>query len=273
MFNRLLFVLVTLFFVTMNVMLWRTEFRGRTEPGGLVPLEMVVQKVLMAPDNSAMEILHHGKKIGYCRWSANIGEDLATGRVMSESAAVEGMVKKLTSFSLDLDGTVSVGAPTNRFRFYVGMEFTTNQLWREFNLRVSQRPATWEIHSSSVDQTVRLSVRDDGTEWDRTFPFAELRNPEKLIAEFGGPVLAGLATGALGGPRGALGDSRSLASELTWETRNDWLEIHHARARVYRLQIRWRDDRYRVVALISRVGEILKVELPNGVTLINDEIR
>ncbi|MBI3192711.1 MAG: hypothetical protein HYZ36_08600, partial [Pedosphaera parvula] len=220
MFNRLLFVLVTLFWVTMNVMLWRTEFRGGTAPGGEVPLDMVLQKILTAPDNSAMEIHLRGRKIGYCRWSANIGEDLATGRVMSETAPVEGMVKRLSSFSLDLDGSVSVGAPTNRFRFYVGMEFSTNQAWRAFNLRVSQRPSVWELNASAAEQTLRLAIRDEGAEWERTFPFAELRNPEKLVSEFGGPMLAGMAAGVLGGPRGAGGNFQSLAGELTWEARN-----------------------------------------------------
>ncbi|MBI3192790.1 MAG: hypothetical protein HYZ36_09005, partial [Pedosphaera parvula] len=214
-----------------------------------------------------------GKKIGYCSWSANIGEDLATGRIMSETAPVEGMIKQLSSFSLDLDGSVSVGAPTNRFRFYVGMEFSTNQTWRTFHLRISQRPSSWELNASAKEQTLRVAIRDEGTEWERTFPFAELRNPEKLVSEFGGPMLAGMVAGALGGPRGVGGNFQSLAGELTWEARNGWLEIHHARARVYRLQTRWRDDHFRMVALISRVGEILKVELPNGITLINDEIR
>lgn len=267
--TRALFVLVTLFWVTMNVMLWRTEFRGRTEPGSEIPLEVVLQKILTAPDNSTMEILQRGKKIGYCRWSANIGEDLATGRVMSETLPVEGMVKKLASFSLDLDGTVSVGTPTNRFRFYIGMEFSTNQTWREFNLRISQRPAVWELRASAPDQTLRLVVHDEGAQWERTFPFAELRNPEKLAAELGGPLLGGLLAGTLGG----LDNLPALAAGLTWEARNDWLEIHQARARVYRLRARWRDERYQAGALISRVGEILKVELPNGITLINDEIR
>ena len=68
MWPRLLFWLITAFFITMNVLLWRSEFGGRSGSGSTVPLETVWHKMLIAPDNSRLEIRHHGKKIGYATW-------------------------------------------------------------------------------------------------------------------------------------------------------------------------------------------------------------
>ena len=58
---------------------------------------------------------------------------------------------------------------------------------------------------------------------------------------------------------------------LRWEARNDWLQVGHASTRVYRLQARL-FDRYEVVVLVSRVGEILHVDLPDNIILVNEAL-
>jgi len=68
MWSRLCFVLTAGFFLTMNVLLFRSEFGGGNKLGSAVPAEIVWQKVLTAPDNSTLEIRHHGVKIGLGRW-------------------------------------------------------------------------------------------------------------------------------------------------------------------------------------------------------------
>ena len=78
MFGRLVFPLIALFWVVMNFLLWRSEFGGRGEIGGAVPVEVVWNKILTAPDDSALEVSHRGTKIGYFRWRANVGEEQAT---------------------------------------------------------------------------------------------------------------------------------------------------------------------------------------------------
>ncbi len=52
MFNRLFFPLIVLFWVVMNVLLWRAEFGGGTEAASAVSTEVVWQKILPAPDCS-----------------------------------------------------------------------------------------------------------------------------------------------------------------------------------------------------------------------------
>jgi hypothetical protein len=77
--NRLCLLLAAVFWITMNVLLWRSEFRGEDELGSAVPVEIVWHKMLTAPDDSALEISHRGNKVGHCRWRVNVGEELSTG--------------------------------------------------------------------------------------------------------------------------------------------------------------------------------------------------
>ena len=58
---------------------------------------------------------------------------------------------------------------------------------------------------------------------------------------------------------------------MRWEARQDWLKIGHARLRVYRLEARLPGER-KIVVIVSRVGEILRVQLPNEIQLLNTSL-
>ena len=87
-----------------------------------------------------------------------------------------------------------------------------------------------------------------------------------MLEDFAGPVPL-----ALLGPVMGLEEEPNLSLGLQWAARNDWLKIGHAQVRVYRLQARLL-DRYQIVVVVSRVGEILRVELPNGLLLVNEAL-
>src|SRR5678815_2728618 len=77
MIYRGVLILLTGFWVTMNVLLWRAEY-GQPDPAGsAVPADLVWQKILTAPDSSSLTIYHHRKKVGFCHWITSIGEDLS----------------------------------------------------------------------------------------------------------------------------------------------------------------------------------------------------
>lgn len=266
MLNRLLFFLIALFWITMNVLLWRSEFGGRSKLGSSVPVAVVWQKMLTAPDDSSLEINRQGKRIGFCRWVANVGEELATGKMSSEDFIPEGMVKALASYSVDVEGNVAYGGPTNRVRFNWSSRFATNHAWQELTLRLALRPAVWEFRTVAAQESLRVKYEEDTvTQWERNFSFAELRDPRKLAQELGGP----LAVGLLG--QAGVSEQKNLSLGLNWQARNDWLKIGHAQVRVYRLQTRLL-DRYQAVIIVSRVGEILRVELPNDIVLVNEAL-
>ncbi|MDQ6630175.1 MAG: hypothetical protein M3Y82_00270 [Verrucomicrobiota bacterium] len=266
MLSRLTFFLIAAFWLTMTFFLWRSEFSGRQEIGAPVPLAQVWQKVLTAPDNSTLEILHHGKKIGYCRWSANVGEDLpAAGKISSDNYEPEGMVKKLSSYMLNLEGNVMLSS--NNLRFDVNLKLSTNQAWQEFSARGSIRPRSWEIRSIATNENVRLAVDDEDGRWEKNISFSELKNPQALIQELGGPLAWILAANlGLNSQTNALSH---LSLALKWEARHDWMKFGHSKVRVFRLEARLL-DRYKISVFVSRVGEILWVQLPDEIIFSND---
>jgi hypothetical protein len=61
------------------------------------------------------------------------------------------------------------------------------------------------------------------------------------------------------------------ASQLRWEARYESVKLGHASIRAYRLRLNLLDH-FAAVIFVSRVGEILRVELPGGIVLANDQL-
>lgn len=269
MVQRLTFVAIALFWVVMNVLLWRSEF-GRGESGAAIPVATVWHKMLTAPDNSSLTVFHKGKRVGFCRWSVNLGQELSTGQISTEEYAPEGRIENLTGYTIDLEGSVALGASTNRLTFDLSLKLSTNQMWRELRLRSGYQRNIWEIRSNAGDETVRLRVDNEGQKWDATITFAELKNPERVLTDLIGPAAPVIAAG-LGLPLRPSPGQTGLSINLPWEARSDWITIAHARVKAYRLTARLL-DRYKISVLVSRVGEIIRVDLPGDVILVNDDI-
>jgi len=267
MWSRLSFCLVTAFFIAMNVLLWRWEFGSRHERGSSIPLETVWQKMLIAPDNSQLEIRRHGKKIGHGTWVPSVGEEFGFGkRILEED--LEGMIPEPSSYSIDFSGNFSIDSAT-RLRFSMDLKLTTNHQWQELRVDLRVRPYVWEIQASAATETVRFSSNDEGGRSEQTFKFADLQRPEKLLQDAGLPLSPGILA-AMGLQRNpAAGGPATLG--LKWEARNDWLKIANERLRVYRVQARLL-ERFQMVLFISFEGQILRVELPDDIVLINDQL-
>ena len=266
MLNRLYFPAILIFWVTMNVLLWRSEFGSGRELGGALPVAVVWQKILTAPDDSALQITRGGKVIGYCRWLANVGESVAAGKVAQDDAEPEGMVNELTGYTVDLEGHVILGELKNRIRFILHMEFTTNRVWKQFTLRVTARPSSWEVHAVAAKESVSVKMDEGGSKWEENLAFADLRNPQRLLGDLGLALPPGLL-----GANALSGSAGPLNLGLDWQSFNDRLKVGHSEVRIYRVQARL-FDRYQAVLCISRVGEILRVELTGDLTLLNDAL-
>jgi hypothetical protein len=269
MVSRLTLIVLTLFWVIMNVLLWRSEFGGRDHTGSSVPVGVVWQKMLTAPDNSPLEISHHGLKIGDCRWATVLGQSMSSSRAMTSDMPPEAMMEAPSDYRIDFEGSVALDNTPKRVRFDISVRFNTNHLWQDFRCRLTLRPTIWEIRSRVGEQAVHFWVQDESGRSERVLNFADLQNPEKIARQFELP----LPVGVLGqlGQFGRSGSTNSLSLGLNWEARNDWMTIGHTSVRSYRLQARL-FDRYQVVILVSPVGEILRVELPDNVVLANDQL-
>lgn len=274
MLKNLGLLALTVFWITMNVLLWRSEFRGEGE-GTPVPLTSVWEKVLRAPDDSHLEVFHQKRKIGHLRWAANAGELASTN---TSANLEEGMVRRVGGYTIDiLDGRFDLGADRRRIRFTMNSSFTTNHQWQSFTVQLNQRPMSLEVSAAATNETVSVRFQQGEEAINRAFTFAQLRDPVKLLQEVAGAVPLGLLTGGLLGGTAAgsappelaaLPALQHLSLGLQWDSRLDWIKIGQAKLRCYRLQTRWL-EKYQVTIYVSRVGEILRVQLPNEIVLQN----
>lgn len=106
------FLLIALFWVTMNVLLWRAEYGARDEAGSVVPVGVVWQRILTAPDSSSLSVFQRGKKIGFCHWVTSVGEEFS----QLDEAPPEGLAGKLGGYRIQLDGNATLGDFASRAR-------------------------------------------------------------------------------------------------------------------------------------------------------------
>lgn len=263
---RLYLALVAAFWLWMNFLLWRAEF-GRPDDGAdEIPVALVWKRILMASDASGLTIWQKDRRLGFGRWITGIGEEMAE----LEDAPPEGAVEKIRSYRLRLDGNLTLPEEGLRLRFDSSVKLATNQAWQEFTLRISSRPAVWELRALAAEETVRFHFEDGNATLDRAFAFSQLRNPQAVVAEFAGPAALGWF-GVFGTPLAAQGNEL-LAGGPKWEAHSLMLTIGREPVRVFRLQTRVL-DRYWIRIYVSRAGEILLVQLPNDITLIHDQVQ
>jgi hypothetical protein len=263
--SRVVIILVTGFWLTMNVLLWQTEF-GSRKNGGTVPVETVWEKILTAADDSSLTIFHQGKLVGACHLRTAVGEEWS--RISDENMPAA-PPDKARGYHLRVDGSAVVPQLTNRVRFEGELKLGKGREWQELNARVTMRPVTWEIHSIATQQTVHLKAQGPEEGFNVVLQFSDLKNPAILTYKLLGPTAAELAAEA--GLHTGPNDATVPALGLKWEAQEDLIRIGRTAVQVYRLHTRVL-DRYEVTAIVSRAGEILRVELPDEVTLVNDRM-
>ena len=267
MLNRLILPLLLVFWGAMTWLLVRSEFGDRAREGAPVPVERVWMRLLKAPDESPLEIRHRGRRIGNCRWNATVGQALMDESIQRpEDLAVEGRVREITSYSIDLEGMVSPDPLERTYRYQVHFEIGTNHQWRVFAVQVVQRPFTWLVEADALAKTVRVLIKDDAGEWERKFNFDDFKRPEKLLAEFGVPWAGAFLSGITG--VNAL-NAGALAPGLKWDARQEWFPIGKSQVRAYRIAARL-FDRHEAALYVGRSGEILRIELPEGIVAVNE---
>jgi hypothetical protein len=267
MLTRIAFLTSAVFWVTMSYLLWRSEYSGPNHQGGRVPAAVVWRKIITSPDNSSLDILHHGKKAGYARWAVNERRDPADG-----SSLVGGLPVAWSDlpkgYRLDLEGNVAPEGDFGRIYFDLSVELTTNRVWERMAVRISIGKSSLAVHMRAAEQSVHLITDDDGDKQDRVLTFDQLKNPQSIAEAFAVPLPEGFA--AISNMSTNALEDVLPAGGLVLEARSDWVNIGHTAARAYRLQTRLL-DRWQVAIMVSPVGEILRVELPDGWVLASDQ--
>lgn len=247
----------------MNVLLWRVEY-GVHGSGVAVPVDLVWRKILTAPDASSMNIYENGERSGFCEFSTSVEMEMA--KLDEDKPPPEGIVAR-AGYSIHLNGNTSLGDFTNRVRFDARLQFSAKRQWRELNLKISAHAATVEIHSLATNQMIHLKITGDGGTLERDLAFDDLRNPTTLLRTFAAGFGGGLF-GAFELPALPLAPA-DATQNLHWEAHRARLKIGREPVSAYRLETRVLDRP--IVIYASTLGEILRVELPNGITATLDE--
>ena len=265
MLKNITFALIAVFWVVMTALLVHSQFGSGSELVSSVPVRTVFEKILTAPDDSTLGIMADGVKIGYVRWRPLVQDAAATDQVASESEP-EGMVERISQYTLDLDGSFLLKQFERTIKIGANVSFNRQLQWQNFTIEGVVRPVILEIKGSSESRDLWLKTTADEQEWIRRVTFDELKDPGPLLQELNLPILQALLNPQLPGQA-----PPPLELNIQWQAHYDWLQIGSSRLRIYRLEGQLSDG-LKMVVLVSRVGELLRVELPGRLKLFNDAL-
>jgi len=266
MASRLTVAVLGVFWAVMTVLLWWAEYGPMRFKGTPVAPEMVWQKVLTSPDSSSLAIIHRGERIGFCHVVATVAGVAGTGKV---SPPPEGMVRHVGGYQLDATGSLHPPDSDLRLRFSIRLLLTPEHEWSALQVELVSRPTTIEASVEFEQGLLNLSVNNPELRFQRSLRLAEVGSAEALIQEILGPVatfipdLSPFSLEAVSLP--------GLGLDLEWVAATDQFKFRQASVPAYRLSARLFEDSS-VVLIISRAGEILRVELPDDMVWINDAL-
>jgi hypothetical protein len=266
--SRLLLLLLTAFWVVMNVLLWQVEYGARRMAGAPVPPQLIWRRMLTAPDASALTVFHHGQKIGFCQWSTSIGEELSRLHGEGEPPP-EGMVRRIIGYHAHLEGNIALQAVGHRIRFDGNLDLEPDLRWNKSDLRLIFRPTLVSFKGSAREKAFDVRVESGDQVFNRKFRLEDLQNPAVLLQALNVAEVTDLARNLDPGKGGA--PDTLFFGNLKWEGYEDAIRIGRSPVRAFRLQTAWL-EKYKAVMFVSRVGELLRIELPDEIALVNDQL-
>jgi hypothetical protein len=262
--SRLFFLGVTVFWLSMNYLLWRSQTGAHGIFASALPAEAVWDKILNAPDDSPLDIYDHGVRTGVGRWAAGMADSpLISSKILADEYQPGSPEQKLTGYTLSFEGAFLYNG-SNDVRFQIAFALDTNKVWQDFRIRAAMRPRAWEVHAFAKSETITFKVTEGKTVWDKTWTFAELRDPKDLFGELGG-AFALVVPGMDQSLPGVAGQG------IEWEAHEDHIKLGGISARAYRLDAFILGQRVEI--FVSRAGEILRVDLPRDISLRNQALR
>ena len=261
MASRITLIASALFWVVMNGLLWQAEWGEPFTSGSELSPDLIWRKILDSPDSSVLSIRHQGRTIGSLEWHPSILE-----APRSTVTAIEGMVSAPAGHSIRVSTRFhGSNSSLDRLMILGNVELSPTNTWEKLQVRVDQRPKSWEIQAEAGSDQIRMIYEEGRQRFEQTF---ETRNRAALQLMLA-PYLTALPSGLI--PDIALNHPESLARNSSIDARSDWIQIGRSRVRVYRLSARL-PGQLEVTAFISRAGELLRIQLPDRIQLVNDAI-
>ncbi len=282
------FILFGIFWLGMNVLLWRSEYGGGSQ-GNPLPVKTVVSKILDTPDPSELDIFYQDKPVGHCRWVVTqVGRGEFAEEPDSESdpeegvdleaAEMAGLIGNVQAYIVNVDGFVQGEDSPQRVRFMFNIRLNRRWEWTKFDGKVGVRNQWLQVHTNKEDELLQLQIEQDETKWETQFSFEQLKNPQVLMAQWtqGNPLLAAALAPMMG-----MVNSMTQSSQVTslqeagfdqdWSAFSDWMTISHSRMRIYRLESgEGRKNTFSIT--VNRAGEIISVTAPQRISLKNENV-
>jgi len=262
MASRIALALSALFWVVMNGLLWQSEWGDRFAADSVIAPESVWKRLLDSPDSSVLSIRHQGRTLGTFEWHPSI---LEAPRA-DATHAIEGMVSAPAGHHLRVSARFfGTDSPLDRLMVQGEIDLSPSNSIDRLHLRIEQRPRSWELQTETGSDSVRLVFQEGRRRFEQSFETRD-RTALRMMAA---PYLTALPAGLI--PEDAWTHPQSLSRAVTLEACSDWMQIGRSRLRVHRLTARLPGPLEATVH-ISRAGELLKVQLPDRLQLINETI-
>ena len=262
MASRIALALSALFWVVMNGLLWQAEWGDRFAADSAIAPESVWRKLLDSPDSSILSIQHQGRPLGTFEWHPSV---LEAPRADSTNT-IEGMVSAPAGHHLRVSARFLGGdSPIGRLMVLGDLDLSPSNSFERLHLRVDQRPRSWEVQTEAGSDRVKMVYEEGRRRFEQSFE-ARNRAALRLMAA---PYLAALPAGLI--PEEFWTNPGTLSRSLALEARSDWMQVGRSRLRVHRLTVRL-PGQLEATAFISRAGELLKIQLPDRLQLVNEAI-
>jgi len=266
MWTRLMLMGLGAFWLAMTALLWRSEYSGASRSGNPVDPHIVWKRVLTSPDSSSLAIVYRGERIGFCHLISSVGN--SPGK-RTQTDAPEGMIRDIGRYNLDLSGSMTELGTGARIRFDGELTLSPNQEWETFSFQIIARPMLVKIASTRSEGVLRFRIDSPELRTERLLRLSELSQPEAMLGELFGRA-APLALGSLPFAMPPV-EGLAVGQQLQWRASTDRLLLGNSVSQVYRLELQATES-VEVAVLVSRAGEILRVELPHNLILINEAL-
>ncbi len=257
---RLSFLAIVLFWLTMNGLLWRTEFLQHGNDIE-VPVALVWRKILTAPDASSLSVYHNGERMGYCEFSTSVGQQMAT--IDADNLPPDNITKK-AGYQIHLAGNVSFGDFTNRVKFDGNIKFSNPRAWSELKLKITLHQMVVLLHADATDRILHLKINSDGAVLERDLALDQLNSSgailQTLLGDAAEPFRDALDLPDLPG---------TIGDPMPWSAYRTRVKIGTEPVPIYHVESSLLG--HDVSVDVSTLGEVLRVQLPGKISARIDE--
>jgi hypothetical protein len=273
--QRLILVMLGCFWLFMTWQLWRVEYAGQ-KLGAAVEISTVWDKVLRAPDDSQLQIVHapSGQLMGSLDWQPKV--------LTENTSRVEGQITRIDGYELEMDnGVFLLGTDQGQVKFGINLVMNAASAWQtvRINFRMLDDQNITDLHlgalATASNQVLNLDLELHNYSNRIQMPLEDIRDPRK----FSKALLELRGTGKLTTittmfainkllDEANLGTQLDFNFELPRKAHLDRLPGVRSDIKVYRVDFEpfqgWPASMY-----INPTGEILLVRLPQGYELRN----